>query len=90
MFDDIGRSDKSGNDGTAISNRQHSHCAIIDDDDSCRKPPPCDINGCDDETIASTFTTSRCVGSENSYDGLLLPTTMASVAALISVYRVMN
>ena len=75
MFNNIGRSDKSENDGTATSNWQHSHYVIIDDDDLFGKTPPCDINDCDDETIESTFTTRRCVGSKNSYDGPLQPTT---------------
>ena len=55
MFNDNGRSDKSGNDGTATSNQQHTHYVIIDDDDSFRKTPSCNINGCDDETIESSL-----------------------------------
>ena len=61
--------------GTATSNWQHSHCAIIDDDDSDQQTLPGDINGCNDETIESTFSTSRCFSSENSYEGPLQPTT---------------
>ena len=85
IFTDNESSNKRRHDGTATFNRQHSHHAIIYDDDSGPKTPPRDIVDCDDGTIESTSTTSRCVGSGIPMMNLFNQQPLASTAALIIV-----
>ena len=66
---------KSGKGGTATTNRQQSHCVIIDDDDLGQPTLPGDITVCDDETVESTFSTSRCISLGNSCEGNIQPAT---------------